>query len=129
MMVFIAKWIVLLFGLFLIAAGFLMLFAPEKARATLRKAGSTNFINYAELIIRMIPAVGLILYAQFSRYPLPFQVLGWFMLVTSIILCFIPRKMHHNYSMKSADILKPVYFRLLSPFSFLFGSAIIYSVI
>jgi uncharacterized membrane protein YfcA len=129
MMVFIAKWIVLLFGLFLIAAGFLMLFAPEKARATLRKAGSTNFINYAELIIRMIPAVGLILYAQFSRYPLPFQVLGWFMLVTSIILCFIPRKMHHNYSMKSADILKPVYFRLISPFSFLFGSAIIYSVI
>jgi hypothetical protein len=106
-----------------------MLFAPEKARATLRKAGSTNFINYAELIIRMIPAVGLILYAQFSRYPLPFQVLGWFMLVTSIILCFIPRKMHHNYSMKSADILKPVYFRLISPFSFLFGSAIIYSVI
>ncbi len=128
-MVLIAKWIVILFGLFLIAAGFLMLFAPEKARATLRKAGSTNFINYAELITRMIPAVGLILYAPFSRYPLVFQVLGWFMLVTSIILCFIPRKLHHNYSMKSADILKPVYFRLISPFSFLFGSAIIYSVI
>ena len=129
MMVIIAKWIVILFGLFLIAAGFLMLFAPEKARATLRKAGSTNFINYAELITRMIPAVGLILYAQFSRYPLSFKVLGWFMLITSIILCFIPRKLHHNYSMKSADILKPVYFRLISPFSFLFGSAIIYSVI
>lgn len=50
-MIFIAKWIVILFGLFLIAAGFLMLVAPEKARAILRKAGSTNFINYTELII------------------------------------------------------------------------------
>jgi uncharacterized membrane protein YfcA len=129
MMVIIAKWIVILFGLFLIAAGFLMLFAPEKARATLRKAGSTNFINYTELIVRLIPAVGLILYSEFSRYPLSFKVLGWFMLVTSIILCIIPRKLHHQFSLRSADILKPVYFRLISPFSFLFGSAIIYSVI
>jgi uncharacterized membrane protein YfcA len=129
MIIIIAKWIVLLFGIFLIAAGFFMLFAPEKARATLRKAGSTNFINYAELIIRMIPAAGLIFYSEFSKYPLWFKVLGWFMLLTSIILCFIPRKIHHNFSLKSADILKPVYFRFVSPFSFLFGSAIIYSVL
>ena len=128
-MILIAKWIVILFGLFLIGAGFLMLIAPEKARAVLRKAGSTNFINYAELIIRMIPAIGLILYAAYSKHPVPFKILGWFMLITSVILCFIPRKLHHRYSIKSADILKPLYFRLISPFSFLFGSAIIYSVL
>lgn len=127
-MILIAKWIVILFGIFLIAAGFLMLLTPKKARATLRKAGSTNFINYAELIIRMIPAAGLIIYSEFSRYPLPFKFLGWFMLITYFVLCLIPRKLHQSFSLKSADILKPLYFRFLSPFSFLFGSLIIYSV-
>ena len=68
-MVTIAKWTVIIFGLYIISVGFLMLFAPSKARETLRKAGSTNFINYSEITIRMIPAIGLILYSEFSKYP------------------------------------------------------------
>lgn len=127
-MVTIAKWTVLLFGVYIICAGFLMLLAPKKARETLRKAGSTNFINYAEITIRMIPAIGLILYADYSKYPDVFKIFGWFMLGTSIVLYFVPRKLHHGYSLKSADILKPLYFQLLSPFAFLFGTAIIYFV-
>lgn len=127
-MVTIAKWTVILFGTFIICVGFLMLFAPSKAREILRKAGSTNFINYAEITIRMIPATGLILYSDYSKYPEVLKTLGWFMLATSLVLYFVPRKMHHNYSLKSADILEPLYFRLLSPFAFLFGLAIIYSV-
>jgi hypothetical protein len=127
-MILIAKWIVILFGVFLIGAGFLMLLNPKKARSILQKAGSTNFINYTEITIRMIPAAGLILYSDFSNYPLPFKVLGWFMLATSLILYFVPRKAHHHFSLKSADILKPLYFQLLSPFSVLFGLAVIYNV-
>tara|TARA_R110002050_G_scaffold1281_5_gene9340 strand:+ start:2225 stop:2614 length:390 start_codon:yes stop_codon:yes gene_type:complete len=124
-----AKWIVLLFGIFIIFAGLLMLFAPKKARETLRKAGSTNFINYAEITIRMIPATALILYSDLSRFPEFFKILGWFMLITSLILYFIPRKIHHKYSLTSADILKPIYFQLLSPISFFFGFFIIYSAL
>lgn len=129
MMVAIAKWTVIFFGIFLIYAGFLMLFAPKKARDILRKAGSTNFINYAEISIRMIPAAGLILSADFSRFPEFFKLLGWFMLLTSLLLYFVPRQLHHQYSLKSAEILKPLYFQLISPFSFLFGSSLIYAVI
>ena len=127
-MVTIAKWTVIIFGLYIISVGFLMLFAPSKARETLRKAGSTNFINYSEITIRMIPAIGLILYSDFSKYPDVFKLFGWFMLGTSIILYFVPRKLHHNYSLKSADLLKPLYFQLLSPFAFILGGAIIYCV-
>ena len=127
-MVMISKWIVIAFGLFFILSGVLMLFKPKKARATLRKAGSTNFINYAEITIRMIPATAMILYSDFSRYPEIFKVFGWFMLGTSLILYFVPRQLHHNYSLKCADILKPLYFQLISPFSFLFGIVLIYSV-
>ena len=52
----IAKWTVIIFGIFFICVGTIMLFKPQKAREILRKAGSTNFINYAEITLRMIPA-------------------------------------------------------------------------
>ncbi len=127
-MIIIAKWVVVLFGFFFIFIGFLMLFAPEKAREILRKAGSTNFINYAEITIRMIPATALIICSEFSKYPGIFQIFGWFMLLTSIILYFVPRQIHHNFSLKSAEILKPLYFQFIAPFAWLFGCALIYSV-
>jgi uncharacterized membrane protein YfcA len=124
----IAKWTIILFGLFFIGVGFLMLFKPEKARAILRKAGSTNFINYAEITIRLIPAIGLILSAEYSKFPEIFKIAGWFMLCTSLVLYFLPRKLHHNFSLKAADILKPIYFQLISPISVLIGILLIYSV-
>lgn len=128
MMTMIAKWIILLFGIFFISVGLLMLIAPKKAREILRKAGSTNFINYAEITIRMIPAIGLILYSDFSKFPDFFRIFGWFMLLTSLVLYFVPRQLHHNYSLKCADIIKPLYFQLISPFAILIGVVIIYSV-
>ena len=123
-----AKLIVIAFGIFIISSGLLMLFMPAKARQILRKAGSTNFINYAEITIRMIPATGLILASEFSKFSLFFKTLGWFMLITSLILYFVPRCLHHNYSLKSAEILKPLYFQMISPLAFLFGVILIYAV-
>lgn len=127
-MIIIARWIIIFFGIFFFGVGLIMLLAPQKARQILRKAGSTNFINYAEITIRMIPAVALILYSDFSKYPAAFKIFGWFMLSTSLILFFVPRQIHHNFSFKAADILKPLYFQLISPLAFMIGAAIIYSV-
>ncbi len=109
--------------------GFLMLIKPEKARAILRKAGSTNFINYAEVTIRMIPAVGLILSADNSKSQDIFNIIDWFMLCTSLVLYFVPGQLHYNFSLKAADILKPLYFQMISPFLFIFGILLIYCVI
>jgi len=128
-MIIVAKYIIIAFGLFFIFIGFLMLFKPKTARAILRNAGSTNFINYAEITLRMIPATTLIVYADLSKFPEVFTVFGWFMLGTSFFLYFVPKKLHHNFSNKAADILKPLYFQLISPFSFIIGAIIIYSVI
>lgn len=127
-MILIAKFIIIFFAIFIISSGLLMLFAPEKARRILRKAGSTNFINYAEITLRIIPAIGLILAAEVSKFPEFFKVLGWFMLITSLILYFVPRRLHHGYSVKCADIIKPLYFQIISPLAFLFGFILIYAV-
>ncbi|HRX94598.1 MAG TPA: hypothetical protein P5158_10790, partial [Chitinophagaceae bacterium] len=89
---------------------------------------STNFINYTEITIRLIPAIVMIVYSEISKFPTAFKIFGWVMLITSLVLYFIPRRVHHKFSMKSADILKPVYFQLISPFAFLLGGLIIYNV-
>ena len=124
-----AKWVIIVFGFFFLGAGLIMLFKPTIARATLQKAGSTNFINYAEITLRMIPAAALILAADLSKYPDIFRLVGWFMLCTSFVLYFVPRKIHHAFSTKAANILKPFYFQLISPFAFMIGVLIIYSVL
>lgn len=125
----IAKWVILFFGFFFLLVGVVMLFKPKKVRATLQKAGSTNFINYAEITLRMIPAAALILAADVSKFPDVFKIVGWFMLCTSFVLYFVPRKIHHGFSTKAANILKPIYFQLISPFAFLIGVLIIYAVL
>ena len=129
MIVELAKLTLIIFGIFFIGVGGMMLFKPKTARETLRKAGSTNFINYAEITLRMIPAAALISFSDHSKYPEFFKILGWFMLLTSMILYFVPRKLHHNFSNKCADILKPMYFQLISPFSMIIGILIIISVL
>jgi len=125
----IAKYIVFLFGIFIFLVGLLMLLTPKKARKTLQLAGSTNVINYTEITIRFIIALALIFYADFSKIPEAFSILGWFMLVTSLILYGVPRKLHHQFSLKSAEKLKPFYFKWISPFAFAFGSFIIYNTL
>ena len=129
MIILLAKWIVILFAIFIIFTGLFMLLAPSNARKVLRKAASTNLINYGEITIRMIPAIALILSSDISNFPEFFKIFGWFMLVTSLILFAVPRSLHHNYALKSAEILRPIYLQLISPFSILFGIALIYSVI
>lgn len=124
-----AKWITIFFGLFFICVGFVMLIQPLKVNAVLRKAGSTNFINYAEITIRIIPAIALIMSAQHSKFPNMLTLFGGFMLLTSLVLYFVPRALHHQFSIKAADILKPIYFQLIAPFAVLIGVLLIYSVL
>ncbi|NNE03051.1 MAG: hypothetical protein HKN52_07785 [Eudoraea sp.] len=128
-MIAIAKYIIILFGLFLITVGFLMLLAPKKAREIIKKAGSTPLINFGELTIRMIPAIAMIAYASLSKYPEFFKLLGWFMVITSVLLLLIPRKYHHSYALWCASFLTPIYIRSIAPFSFLFGYFMLYSVL
>ncbi|WP_306568544.1 hypothetical protein [Flavobacterium lindanitolerans] len=121
-----SKWTVVFFGLFIISAGILMLFKPVRANNILRKAGSTNFINYSEITIRLIPAAGFILWADHSKSPEAFRIFGWFMLITSVVLYLVPRRLHHAFSLNAANIIRPLYFQLISPFAVLMGALIVY---
>jgi uncharacterized membrane protein YfcA len=129
MLIIVVKWIVLLFGGFILFVAMLMLFTPKKARAMLRKAGSTIGINYGELTLRLFIGIALVVYAANAKFPEAFSVFGWFMIITALLLFLVPKKLHHAFSIKSADLLKPFYVRLLSPFAMLLGGSIIYNTL
>jgi hypothetical protein len=92
-------------------------------------AGSSNVINYTEITLRFLIALALIYYAEFAKLPETFTVLGWFMLITSLFLYAVPRKRHHQFSLKSAEILKPIYFQWIAPLAYIFGGFIIYNAL
>lgn len=114
--------------MFILLVGVLMIANPAKANQILRKAGSTPLINYGELSIRMIPAFAMIHFADHSQIPQIFTLFGWFMIVSSIVLMVMPRRWHHAYAVKCADILKPHIIPWLAPVSFLFGGWVLWMI-
>jgi hypothetical protein len=125
--VLIAQVITLLFGMFFIGCGCLMLIVPTRARNIIRKAGSTKLINYGEITVRMIPAAAMVIAAEASKFPEPFKIMGWFMLGTSLVLFFIPPKLHNAFANKGADRLSPLMLRLIAPLALGIGGLIIYN--
>ncbi len=117
----ISHFIVILFGIFLIFAGFLMIFNPEKTKEIIAKAGSTYVINYVELGIRLLVGIAFFCIASFSIYTFYFKIIGIFLIVSSLLLMCLPIKLHNKFSRKAAEQLKPLYLKIFGPISILIG--------
>ncbi|MFQ5564320.1 MAG: hypothetical protein ACE5FO_12215 [Parvularculaceae bacterium] len=125
----VGQLLVILFGLWLIVVGVLMAAKPQTALRCLGKAASTNVINYAELTLRLIAGLALALYAEFSRFPEIFRIVGWFVVATSGILYFVPRPWHARYAVWWAENLTASIVRLLAPVSIAGGVFLIYAAV
>lgn len=126
MILIIAKGIVILFAIVFLLAGGIMFIRPLLFRSWIAKAGSTPLINYGEITIRLIPAIAMVYVAPETKLPLFFQLFGWIMIVTSLVLYVTPRKSHHQLSLGFAEKLKPVYLQCIAPLAFLIGMGLIY---
>ena len=116
-----ARSIIALSGFWIIYVGALMLFAPLKALTFLGKAGSTNLINYTELILRLIWGAAMWYYAAFSPQELFMQIFGGFVVLSSLVLLCIPKQWHATFSKTSAKQIRPELVPWLSPFAFALG--------
>lgn len=123
----IAFFIIMVFALFLIFAGFLMFFNPEKVKRLISKAGSSYLINFVELIPRLI--IGLAFVFVETRFEIIYNNIGCFLIATAVLLMVLPIKIHNSFSKMASDYLKPIYFKFLAPISILFGILIIYGII
>ena len=123
------RWVVILGGVWLIAVSCFMLARPQTALRCLGKMASTNLINYAEISLRMIWGIALVLAAELSKFPEVFRILGLFLAATSAVLFLVPRKWHAGYASYWSNRLSPPLVRIFAPFSLAFGISLIYAIV
>jgi len=124
-----AQILIIISGLWLVFVSVLMLVKPHTASCGLRKAASTNFINYSELTLRSIWGIALVVHPTYTMFPDFFNIFGIFVIISSAILFVVPRKWHAKYAVWWADRLSSTHLRIAAPFSFLFGILLIYAVV
>ncbi|NHN24204.1 hypothetical protein FIA58_000815 [Flavobacterium jejuense] len=124
-MIYLAKYIVIFFGMFLIFSSFLFFFSPFKTKEIIGKAGSTYLINYTELGIRLLIGVAFVVSSGIALYEVPFKIAGYFLIVSALVLMCVPIKKHNAFSKKAADKLKPIYLKCCAPFSLFCGILIL----
>jgi len=121
--------IVVVSGLWLIAIGFFMAVRPQSALRMLSLTASTWRINLVEQGLRMLAGIALIVRAESSKLPDLFQVGGWFVVLSSLILIAMPLRWHAAYAIWWSHKLRPWSVRTIAPLSVLAGAGLIYAAI
>ncbi|WP_373475584.1 hypothetical protein [Sphingorhabdus sp.] len=116
-------------GFWLVAIGFLMAFRPAHCLHILSLTASTHRINLTEQGLRMIAGAAMIIRSGHSKIPLLFEVGGWFIVVSSLLLMLIPLRWHAGYAIWWATLLPIWAVRTVAPLSIAAGSALIYAAI
>ncbi len=127
-MLTIAYLLLALSAAWLIGVSLFILIRPKDALRYLGKFASTNLINYSELSLRVISGFAFLIYADASRYPRVFVIVGWFLVVTAGILFFTPRRWHAAYAVFWSRTITPTFARGAAVFSFLVGVLLLVAI-
>ena len=90
--------VVLLGAAWLAVVGIVCLLLPERARAALARMGSNWRVQLGEHIPRAIAGGAMVLHAPLSKAPTVFEVAGWFILASSILILLLPMRWHNAYA-------------------------------
>jgi hypothetical protein len=104
-----------------------MALQPKRALHVLSLTASTRTINNLEQGLRLLAGVALLLRAPASKLPQPFEIGGWFIILSSLVLLIVPLRWHSAYACWWADRLAPAAVRAVAPFSALAGLGLIYA--
>jgi len=121
-------------GLWLVAVGALMAGRPRYClelfeRMTASLEGSNWRLQIIEQGLRILAGVALIIRAPASKFPLAFEVAGWALVASSVLVLVAPVRWHGGYGRWWVARIAPVAIRLLSPVPILAGGALIYGAL
>ena len=118
-------------GLWLVGVAFLMALRPryclhlfEKMSADLKR--SNWRLQFTEQGLRVLAGMALIVRAPASKVPLVFEVAGWLLVATSLLIIVAPIRWHGVYGMWWVKRLPPLVIRVLSPVPAAVGAGLIY---
>ena len=121
-------------GVWLVGVAIVMAFRPayglhlmEKMSATLERSGWR--LQFSEQGLRVLAGLALIVRAPASKPPLLFEVSGWVLVGTSLLIIAAPIRWHGAYGRWLLKGLTPLMLRILSPVSALAGAGLIYAAL
>ena len=119
-------------GFWLVGVGFLMALRPhyclhlfEKMSANLER--SNWRLQFTEQGLRVLAGVALIVRAPASKLPLVFEVAGWLLVVTSLLIMVAPIRWHGAYGRWLLGRIAPLAIRVLFPVPMMAGAGLIYA--
>lgn len=96
-----------MFATWLFAVGMLAICAPARALHYLTLFGSTPLINTVELALRGLVGFAFVGRAPATAWPLAFEVSGWFLVGSALVLAFVPLRLHNGFARGAAARIKP----------------------
>jgi hypothetical protein len=121
-------------SLWLVGVAFLMAMRPryclhllEKMKANLER--SNWRLQFTEQGLRVLAGVALIVRAPASKLPLVFDVAGWLLVATSMLIMVAPIRWHGVYGTWWVKQLTPLIIRILSAAPAAAGAGLIYAAL
>jgi hypothetical protein len=114
-------WLVLVAGL--------MWFWPDRCLRWLGLMASTWRINIIGLGLRGLAGLALVGRAGLSKAPAAFEISGWFIIVSSVLILLTPRRLHAAYAVWWSGKLPSAFVRLMALPTAIGGALIAYAAI
>jgi hypothetical protein len=131
----IALMVVAAAGLWLVGVAFLMALRPRYCLHLFEKMsvdllGRSNWrLQFTEQGLRVLAGMALIARAPASKLPLVFEVAGWLLVATSLLIIVAPIRWHGAYGTWWVKRLSPLVIRVLSPVPAAIGAGMIYAAL
>ena len=122
-------YIILLFGIFLIFSGTVLIVKPDYIINHFTKYGDSFSLHFFAVLVRVILGVAFLIGASGSKYPLIFQIFGWLSISAAIVLSVIGREKFKSSIKWVIKKQSPLFQRSMGFFAILLGWFFIYAVI
>lgn len=93
-----AAVIVVLAGIWLIALATVAFAKPGRAKQFLNAFASSALTHFLEVFLRIIVGTAFVIYASQMNFSLVFIVFGWVLILTNVVLLFVPWKLHKRFA-------------------------------
>jgi len=83
------KWVIYLFGVFLIAAGVILFIDENIVLGYITSNQESSWLYFFAVVMRLVMGAALIRTASISRFPLVFKIIGYIALAAAFIFLII----------------------------------------
>ena len=123
----VAAVVIVAFGVFLIALTGVAFAKPALAERFVTAFASSARTHYAEQILRLLIGAALVVLAPTMWQPKVFWLLGWAVVVSSVVLMCVPWQWHHRFAERVLPVVVR-HLKLCAVGPFAFGALLLYAV-